>query len=568
MNISVSDQMGVRKVSVLGAIVSNEDAEAIISACATYAGRCEISFFDAREVPAELISGLAGLLQAGHPLQIYTYEIFLTHSLARLGLPIIQVESRHIQSRHQKVAALVIGGSAESLAPLLHLIEHLPRRPVALFIAQHILADRENLLDQLLQVRTAYRVVMPTHLLPIQPGTIYIAPPGHHMKVAHGRVYLTRDSLVQFARPSLDVLFESVAAEYGEAAVAVVLCGYGTDGVQGSAAIRRHGGRVVVEDYADCRGASLLPEAVQAKGVADWVLGRAELTCFLASLIGENPPPVDEPGQRELHTQLTALLVEAIKSRYGYDFSDYQSGTVERRVSRVMSLLGAPDFFTLQFEILANVAVFELFLAEMSVAVSDFFRHPQQFRVLREEVLPYLNSFPVIKIWSAGCATGEEIYSLAILLDELGMLEKSILFATDMNPYVLRQAEAGLFPRSCLEKARSNYLNSGAKGNLGDWIENLNSMFLRVSQRLRRRILFHRHSLVHDGVFNEFQLILCRNVLIYFKPNLQREVVDRFSRSLHRDGFLMLGPSEQCTLDGGESLFLPHNREHRLYRFR
>ncbi len=566
MNISVSDQAGVRKVSVLGTAVSAEDVHRIVNACITTTAPCEVSFFDAPSLPNELIEGLAFLLQSGRAFRIYTYELALMHTLARLGFPVIQMGYHTLRSRGKTMSALVIGGSAESLHPLLYLIERLPVSPLTIFIVQHILDDHENILDQLLRVRTEYAVIMPTHLMPVRPSTIYIAPPGHHLKVAHGQIYLTRDAKVQFARPSLDALFESVAFEYGQEAVAVVLCGFGWDGVAGSVAIREQGGWVVVEESTECHGATLLPNAVKEKGSYDFILDRAGLTCFLASLVGVK----ESAAQSSLNTGLVDLLLKAIQSRYGYDFSDYQSATVARRIQRLMSLLDVSDFFTLQLEILSDPAIFEMFLVEMSVAVTEFFRHPQQLLVLREEVLPYLDTFPMVKIWSAGCATGEEIYSLAIVLDELGMLEKSILFATDMNPHVLRQAEAGFFPMPgpVLEKGRANYLQAGGTQDLLASLDDCCGMFFKASQRIRKRIFFHRHSLIHDGVFNEFQLILCRNVLIYFKPSLQCEVINRFARSLHRDGFLMLGPTEPISQNVGDRFFVTHHREQRIYRCR
>jgi chemotaxis protein methyltransferase CheR len=246
----------------------------------------------------------------------------------------------------------------------------------------------------------------------------------------------------------------------------------------------------------------------------------------------------------------------------------YQQGTLERRVDKLVRLMGERDFFEFQREVLSDPAAFQHFFLEMSINVTSFFRHPDQFRLLREEVLPYLDSFPLIKVWSAGCATGEEAYSLAFLLDELGILDKTYLFATDMNPHVLRQAEAGLFPISCLEESRLNYQLSGGKRRFDDFVENVHGMYLKVPERIRRRILFHHHSLVHDGVFNEFQLIVCRNVLIYFVPALQKKVMERFANSLHRDGFLMLGPSESLGSGAGERWFTAFRGDLKAYRWK
>jgi chemotaxis protein methyltransferase CheR len=380
------------------------------------------------------------------------------------------------------------------------------------------------------------------------------------MKVANGLVYLTRDRKEQFARPSINQLFESVAGEYGHRAVAVLLCGYGRDGVDGCQAIRAKEGCVLVQEGDECDAAQGMPEAARLAGAYDYLMDLRGITCFIASLMRGRTAQPD--------AALLGLFLEAIHSRYGYDFRGYQSGTLERRVDKMIRLMGEGDFFEFQREVLTDPTTFQHFFLEMSINVSGFYRHPEQFRLLREEVLPYLDSFPLIKIWSAGCATGEEAYSLAFLLDELGILDKSYLFATDVNPHVLHQAEAGLFPLACLGESRKNYQQTGGQRGFDEYVESVDGMYLKVLEKYRRRILFHHHSLVHDGVFNEFQLIVCRNVLIYFSDTLQKKVMERFANSLHRDGFLMLGPSESLGTGQGERYFAPLNAEQRAYRWK
>lgn len=563
MNVSIQEQDRLSKISVLGQVEAADEWQELITLCAQSAAKahaCEVYFFDAYTLPGEVVEALAAHIRSGAKLKLYACESFLVHSLARLGLPVLPIPGHARQASLKKLNALAIGGSADSLSRILHIVEHLPVGQVAVFIVQHILEDQRNLLDELLRVRTEYEVVMPTHLMPIRPGTIYIAPPGHHMKVANGLVYLTRDRKEQYARPAINLLFQSVAAEYGSGAVGVLLCGFGQDGVAGCTEIRRREGCVLVEEGEECDVARVLPEAARMAGAYDYLLDLRGLTCFLASLISGRAPQPD--------AALLELFLEALHSRYGYDFRGYQQGTVERRVDKLVRLMGERDFFEFQREVLSDPAAFQHFFLEMSINVTSFFRHPDQFRLLREEVLPYLDSFPLIKVWSAGCATGEEAYSLAFLLEELGILDKTYLFATDMNPHVLRQAEAGLFPISCLEESRKNYQLSGGKRRFDDFVENVNDMYLKVPERIRRRILFHHHSLVHDGVFNEFQLIVCRNVLIYFVPALQKKVMERFANSLHRDGFLMLGPSESLATGAGERWFAAFRGDLKAYRWK
>ncbi|OHX15040.1 hypothetical protein BI347_13385 [Chromobacterium sphagni] len=251
--------------------------------------------------------------------------------------------------------------------------------------------------------------------------------------------------------------------------------------------------------------------------------------------------------------KLLELFLQALVSHYGYDFRHYQRESLQRRILNLMTQFNLRNFAEFQRAVLSDAALFERLCAELPVGVTSFFRHPAQLRQLREEVLPYLASFPMIKLWSAGCSTGEEAYSLAIILDELGLLDRSHLFATDLNPYLLELGSSGLFPSGPLAVNREHYLASGGP-RLFDAYLSGNGRFLAIDDRLRQRILFHRHSLTDEGIFNEFQLILCRNVLIYFDAELQRQVLRRFARSLHAEGFLALGPQDglhRLALDEG-----------------
>ena len=249
----------------------------------------------------------------------------------------------------------------------------------------------------------------------------------------------------------------------------------------------------------------------------------------------------------------------------GYDFRGYQHGTLGRRIANVINSLGFASFFDFQRAALSNPQVTQRLLTELSVNVTEFFRHPEQFRRLREETLPYLASFPLIKVWSAGCATGEEAYSLAMLLDELGLLEKSRIFATDVNHSLLELAQAGLFPKEALEKSRDNYRAAGG-ADFSRHIED-RGRYLKVAPRYRERVLLHHHALGQDGIFNEFELIVCRNVMIYFDPELQRRVFGLFAQSLHPEGFLLLGPSDGLKSHAQQCGFKPDAAGEDLYRF-
>jgi chemotaxis protein methyltransferase CheR len=552
------NQPRLRKIGVLGRVESAEEqAEVLAELAAAAAGdTLEVDFYDADWLAPGVIAALAQCLDRKVQLKIVSYHSLLGHSLMRLGFAVHQVAPRRTRRPIAGCKAIALGGSANSLNVILEIIAHMPLSDCTFFIAQHIAADQTNLLDKLLQVRTDYRVLMPHQMVPVEPGTIYIAPPGHHMKVAQGLVYLTQDRKVQFARPSIDILFESLAQEFGENVLGILLCGYGRDGVAGCAALKAAGATVLIEDPKTCADAKAMPEAAIEANAFHHILGQSAIASVAAAaVLGEQAAP---------NSELLDLFLEAVWEHHNYDFRGYQRASLERRFKVLMSQFGIPGFCDFQLAVLSDPAFFNRMVAEISVGVTSFFRHPEQFRALRDEVLPFLASFPVLKVWSAGCATGEEAYSLAILLDELGLLGNSRIFATDSNFYLLELARCGLFPLQSLEASRENYLKSGGS-NMDAHFENTNH-YLEIRKHLRQNLIFYRHSLAASAVFNEFQLIVCRNVMIYFDAELQHRIFDCFVRSLHRDGFLVLGPQDGLAHTASMHGFVPLAAGSHIYR--
>ena len=238
-----------------------------------------------------------------------------------------------------------------------------------------------------------------------------------------------------------------------------------------------------------------------------------------------------------------ALFVQALKLRHGYDFGGYAPASFKRRVLALQTVTGASSVSRLTERLLHEDAFLHEVIARLSVPVSEMFRDPRTFRQLREEVMPLLATWPAINIWQAGCAHGEEVYSLAILLWECGLYERAHIFATDFSDEALRRAEEGIYPLREARLYSDNYLRSGGTGSLSDWYT-ARYQHIRIDERLRRNVTFANHNLVSDGVFGEMQLIVCRNVLIYFGDALQDRVLGLFRDSLVRGGFLCLGSRE------------------------
>lgn len=264
--------------------------------------------------------------------------------------------------------------------------------------------------------------------------------------------------------------------------------------------------------------------------------------------------------QEEIQDLLTSIF-----KVYGYDFQYYQKESIERILSRVMQKYAFADLASFQKELLKDKALFRQFFQNVSINVTDFFRNPDFYKLLREEILPYLDSFPHIRIWSAGSSTGEEAYSLAIILEELKMLHKSIIYATDYNATVLQKAQNGMYSLKKRTALTESYQKSGGTGDVTQYFTE-NKFFLKFSPRLKEKVVFFRHNLTTDSTFNEFQLILCKNVFIYFNKELQEKTLDMFSKSLHRNGFLVLGKSENPLLHDKEDVFKRYKHGFNIFK--
>jgi len=261
------------------------------------------------------------------------------------------------------------------------------------------------------------------------------------------------------------------------------------------------------------------------------------------------------------------LLLEAIYRRYGYDFRHYARASIRRRLEHARLREGLDSLAKVQHRLLHDVAFFERLLADLSVNVTEMFRDPPFYQALRTTVVPLLRDLDHLKIWHAGCATGEEVYSMAILLLEEGLYDRCRIYATDMNETVLSRARAGIFPLSRLRDYTANYQRAGGQESFSDYYtaQYDNAVMHRA---LRENILFSDHNLAIDGVFGEMHLIMCRNVLIYFDRALQNRVLGLFADSLPGGGFLCLGLKESLRFSAHSAAFDDLVREQRIYRRR
>ncbi|WP_267406181.1 MULTISPECIES: protein-glutamate O-methyltransferase CheR [unclassified Chryseobacterium] len=236
-------------------------------------------------------------------------------------------------------------------------------------------------------------------------------------------------------------------------------------------------------------------------------------------------------------------LIKDVYEMYGYDFSEYSRASFKRRVNRICLIDRFTSFAELRYTILNDPEYLKRFIEEITVNVTEMFRDPHFFKALREKILPQLGTYPLIRIWVAGCSTGEEAYSMAILLKEANLYHKSLIYGTDLNPSVLETARAGVFPLQQMKLYSENYIASGGKKDFSDYYT-ANYDSVRFDKALQEKLILSTHNLVSDSSFNSFQLIICRNVLIYFDRHLQERVFRLFDNSLENLGFLALGAKE------------------------
>lgn len=258
------------------------------------------------------------------------------------------------------------------------------------------------------------------------------------------------------------------------------------------------------------------------------------------------------------------LLIEAIYSKYHYDFRQYSRSSLRRRLEQALIKYDLSNISEIQAKILHDEEFFSKLIAYLTVNTTEMFRDPTYFLSLKENVFPFLKTFPSIKIWIAGCSTGEEVVSLSILLRESGF-RKYIIYATDINPMNLEKAKHGIYSVEAIQKASKNYQLAGGTGSLSDYFDSAYDS-VRFHESLYKDVVFSDHSLATDSVFSETHLISCRNVLIYFDRPLQERVFKLFDDSLIRDAYLGLGNRETIQFSGIKDHFETIDKENRIFK--
>lgn len=460
-----------------------------------------------------------------------------------------------------------VGASAGGLESLEQLFQGIPADSgMAFVVIQHLSPDFKSMMDELLARDTSMPIVRATDGVEVQANHVYLLPPRKEMTINAGRLRLTDKEASKGLALPIDRFFSSLAADCGARSVAVVLSGSGSDGSRGVRDVAQAGGLVVTESLSTAKFDGM-PMSAQATGVVDAVLPPAEIGGLLVRhmrnpLLHKQgllvPPPVEELPP----TGIEAIF-DLFRQRYDIDFSLYRQSTISRRIARRLTLADSSDIDQYTTRLQSDAAELNRLYEDLLIGVTQFFRDTESFAALRQEVLPDLfrNSDPdrTLRVWVAGCATGEEAYSLAILLDEArqqyGRPLTVKVFATDVHRQSLEYAARGLYPAEALhhvpEEIKQRYFTQRDR-------------CYQVSTAIREMLVFAHQNVMKDAPFTDLDLVSCRNMLIYLQPHAQLKTLSLFHYGLRPGGVLFLGSSESTSELSGE--FAPIDEHHKLYR--
>lgn len=464
----------------------------------------------------------------------------------------------------QPPALVVVGSSAGGIEALSTLVSTLPTNfPAPIVIAQHIDPNRPSHLAEILARRSRLPIATILDDEKLEPGHVYVVPADRHVEINDGRLSLRTDHQSRPV-PSINLLFRSAAQVYGEGLIAVILTGAGSDGAAGAVEVKSAGGTVVIQNPATAPYPSM-PRSLPP-GIVDFIANVEDMGGLLTELLASGAD-LTEPSEAKA---LQALL-QHLYARSGLDFTNYKAPTLQRRLHRRMVATKTNSLTAYRRYLLRHTDEYNRLISSFLIKVTEFFRDPALFAALREQILPDLiasarhrasyqgGGWGELRLWSAGCATGEEAYSLAILVadllgDELDQFSVRI-FATDLDSDAIAFARRGVYSASAVAGLPPDIVTRYFDRVDGEYV---------VQKRVRALVIFGEHDLAQRAPFPRIDLVLCRNVLIYFTLELQKRVLQLFAYSLRDGGYLVLGKAE--TTSPLPEFFMPVQPSLKIYR--
>jgi two-component system CheB/CheR fusion protein len=452
---------------------------------------------------------------------------------------------------------IVVGSSAGGIDALSTFVSTLPADfPAPIVIAQHLDPSRPSHLGDILGRRSTLPVRTAAEHEPLEPGVIYVVPSNRQVQITDSMITLQEEAQARF-KPSIDLLLSSAAEVYGERLIAVILSGSGSDGAAGARTVKKAGGTVIIQDP-DTASYPGMPLSL-APNTVDIVANLERMGAILRDLIAGVPVPT-RPDEKKA---LEAFLDE-VRARYGLDFNSYKTPTILRRLQRRIIATDTENLEGYSHYLDTHPDEYPQLINAFLIKVTEFFRDPELFAYVRDEVLPDIISYArthgnEIRIWSAGCATGEEAYSLAILLSEVLGSELELfnvrIFATDVDAEAVAFARRGVYPASVLAGVPEDLISRYFTRDESNY---------HIKKRVRSLTVFGQHDLGQRAPFPNIDMVVCRNVMIYFTPDLQQRTLQLFAYSLRDGGYLVLGKAES-TSPLSEFFILQH-KQHKVYR--
>jgi two-component system, chemotaxis family, CheB/CheR fusion protein len=455
---------------------------------------------------------------------------------------------------------VVVGSSAGGIGALSGLVSSLPDDfDAPIVVAQHLDPNRESHLQEILARKSPLPVKTVTEHEPLQGGVVFVVPSNRHVNITDSEIELSSEPSSGKPMPSINLLMETAAGVFGENLIAIVLSGTGTDGTEGARTVSQAGGTVIIQDPETAEFGEM-PRSL-APSTVDIVSSLKEIGPVLKNLI--SGMPVSEVSSEDKGRALEHFLEELHRNR-GVDFRSYKRPTILRRLGRRMAVLDCESIDEYSRYLEEHPEEYRQLIGAFLIKVTEFFRDPELFDYLKEEVLPGLieearEEENQLRIWSAGCATGEEAYSLAILVSEVLGREAGLfnvrIFATDIDEDAVRFARRGVYPPSALEGLSEEQIGRYFVEEDGSY---------QVKKQIRGMIVFGEHDLAQRSPFPQVDLVVSRNVLIYFSGELQRRALQLFAYSLRDGGYLVMGKAESPSLL--VDLFAPVDRQNKVYR--
>lgn len=459
-----------------------------------------------------------------------------------------------------------IGASAGGLEALLAFLGNVPKNSgLAFVIVQHMEKNSKSILVELLQNDTSMKVVQAYENISVRPDCVYVIPPNKNMSIKHNVIHLLNFIEPHNLRLPIDFFFCSLAKDKKEKSIGVVLSGMGADGTKGLRKIKEEGGGVFIQEPSSAKFDGM-PRSAIAAGLADVVSTVETLPIKIISYI-ENKPHIvmGEQDKPQKHASYFDDIIGLLRTHTGHDFSAYKRNTVQRRIERCMGIHKIDDIATYVRFLKENPHELKLLFKEFLIGVTNFFREPIEWELLKDKVIPTLLSdrtpTDTIRVWISGCSTGEEAYSLAIVFKEVMDQVKPFrdfsiqIFATDLDNNAIDKAREGIFSANIEKNMSSERLNR--------YFDKVDRGYQVVAD-IRDMVIFAQQNMIKDPPFTKIDILICRNLLIYLTPEIQKKLIPLFHYSLNSGGFLFLGSAE--SIGNFTDLFKPLNLKSRIYQ--